>query len=232
MAPEHPVPKNGHPPIVEGQPRDVGARNARPDSRYTPSSSADDYAGQAPLLQFGEHGELTHKTIEAAGLTGQERKLAQEMLKVQAAYLEIYQALDYPTDPDGHTVDLSGVYMTQPKVAIAWTLALLGFRRSAHVYVKKRPYTAPGCYEGAYTYVDVRAPDDAAGELLPHHRSTEHHLPPDTRRLAAMRDGDRGQQLASPWSVTPTITEEWVCSVCKRELEPGQSCPDCAERKP
>jgi hypothetical protein len=197
--------------IVEGQPRSSGPHNNRINSRYGfTGSNPYDPRGGAPRLQFGERGELTPKTIEQAGLTGEERKRALEMLKVQAAYLEIYDALDYPNDPDGHVVDLSGMHMTQPKVAIAWTLALLGFRSSGRKYIKKRAYTAPGVREGAYTWVDSRAPDDAAAELAPEHRSSDHHLPPDTRRLAAIRDGDPGQKLAPPWSVTPTITEEWV----------------------
>jgi hypothetical protein len=216
------------PRIVEGQPRDVGPRNNRRNSRYSPSSTdAAAYTGKAPLLQFGEHGELTHKTIQQAGLTGEERKRALEMLKVQAAYLEIYQALDYPTDPEGHTVDLSGMHMTQPKIAIAWTLALLGFRSSGRKYIKARHYSVPGVAEGAYTWVDSRAADDAALELAPEHRSTDHHLPPDTRRLAAIRDGDEPQSLGDEWSVTPAITEEWACRLCGRPLEPGESCQHC-----
>ena len=199
------------PRIVEGQPRDVGARNNRRGSRYCPTpTEAAAYTGKAPLLQFGEHGELTHKTIQQAGLTGEERKRALEMLKVQAAYLEIYNALDYPTDPDGHTVDLSGMHMTQPKIAIAWTLALLGLRFTGRKYIKQRHYTLPGVAEGAYTWVDSRAADDAAAELAPEHSSKDHHLPPDTRRLAAIRDGDQPQDLGEQWSVTPVITEEWV----------------------
>lgn len=196
--------------IVEGQPRDAGTRS-RAESRYTPTAAETAaYTGQAPLLQFGEHGELTHKTIEQAGLTGADKKRAQEMLKVQAAYLEIYESLDFPTDPDGNVVDLSGVYMTQPKVAIAWTLALAGFRRSAHAYIKKRGYHAPGVYENAYAWVDARAADDALGDLTAEHRSSDPKLPPDTRRLAAIRDGDPPQQLPPPWSVTPEITKDGV----------------------
>ena len=197
--------------IVEGQPRDRGPRNNRRGSRYFPSGADESaYTGKAPLLQFGEQGELTHKTIEQAGLTGEAKKRAQEMLKVQAAYLEIYAALDYPNDPDGNVVDLSGMHMTQPKVAIAWTLALLGFRSSGRTYIKKRDFSGPGVVEGAYTWVDARAADDAALELLPEHSSRDPKLPPDTRRLAAIRDGDPGQQLAPPWSVTPLITRNGV----------------------
>ncbi|HVQ84613.1 MAG TPA: hypothetical protein VMS84_07540 [Mycobacterium sp.] len=213
--------------IVEGVPRQgPGRSNNRIGSSRYGFSGTNPYAGSrgVPKLQFGEYGELTPKTIEQAGLQGEERKRAQEILKVQAAYIEIYHNLDYPNDPDGHVVDLSGVHMTQPKVAIAWTLALLGFRSSGRCYIKKRHYGGPGVTEGAYTWVDARAADDAAEELLPEHRSSDHHLPPDTRRLAAQRDGDPPQDLGG-WAVTPVITEEWVCSVCGRALEPNESCP-------
>jgi hypothetical protein len=205
--------------FVQGQTRGPGRSNNRVNTRYG-FSGTNPYDGNrsAPRLQFGEYGELTPKTIAQAGLTGEERKRAMELLKVQAAYLEIYHNLDFPNDPDGHVVDLSGVHMTQPKVAIAWTLALLGFRSSGRKYIKKRHYSGPGVMEGAYTWVDARAADDAAEELQPEMRSDDHHLPPDTRRLAAIRDGDPPQDLGG-WSVTPKITEEWV------DRDTGEPCP-------
>jgi hypothetical protein len=215
--------------IVEGQgPQRPDIHNNRINSRYGFSGTNPyDRNRAAPRLQFGEYGELTPKTIAQAGLVGEERKRAMELLKLQATYLEIYHSLDYPTDPDGHVVDLSGIHMTQPKVAIAWTLTLLGFRPSGKKFIKRRAVDTPGVYDSAYTWVDIRAADDAAAELRPEHRSSDHKLPPDTRRLAAIRDGDPPQDLGG-WSVTPTITEEWVCSMCGRSLEPGESCPDCA----
>lgn len=193
--------------IVEGQPRDPGYRS-NVDSRYSPASG--DFSGRAPRLQFGDRGELTMQTIEQAGLTGEERKRALEMLKLQAVYLEIYDALEHPQDPDGHVVDLGGVHFTQPRIAIAWTLALLGFRPSGKKYIKKRHYSGPGVMDGAYTWVDSRAPETAAEELRPEHSAGDHHLPPDTRKLAAERDGAPGQQLPPAWSVTPKITESHV----------------------
>jgi hypothetical protein len=173
-----------------------------------------------PKLQFGEYGELTPRTIAQAGLTGEAKKRAQEMMKVQAAYLEIYQSLDFPNDPEGHVVDLSGIHMTQPKIAIAWTLALLGYRPSGRRYIKKREVSGPGVVQGAYTWVDARAADDAALDLLPEHKASDYKLPPDTRRLAAIRDGDPGQQLPNPWSVIPTVTEEFV----------DRNAPECYRR--
>lgn len=203
--------RNGRPrgpQLSEGQPRNPGYRSET-ESRYSfGGANPYDPSKRAPRLQFGEHGELTPRTIDQAGLTGAERDRAYEMLRVQAAYLEIYESLDYPTDPDGHVVDLSGVHMTQPKIAIAWTLALQGFRRTEHSYIKKRHYSVPGVVEGAYTWVDSRAPDTAEEELRPEHSSDDHSLPPDTRRLAAKRDGDPGQEMPDGWSVEPEITYE------------------------
>jgi hypothetical protein len=62
--------------------------------------------------------------------------------------------------------------------------------------------------EGAYTWVDARSPDDAVGELQPEHRADDPRLPPDTRRLAAIRDSAPGQEMPPGWSVTPKITFE------------------------
>jgi hypothetical protein len=198
--------RNGRATTSEGQPRTPGHRSDT-RSRYS-FGGADPYRRKPPTLQFGDRGELTPRTIDQAGLSPQEREIAYEMLLVQAAYLEIYECLDYPTDPDGHIVDLSAVHMTQPKIAIAWTLALNGFRRTDKQYIKRRHYTVPGVVEGAYTWVDVRNPDNAAEELRPEHRPDDPKLPPDTKRLAAIRDGAPGQPQPDPWSVTAKVTYE------------------------
>jgi hypothetical protein len=198
--------------VVDGSlGRSGGPQNSNVQSRYS-FPQQNPYARMAgpPKLQFGEHGELTHKTIQQAGLTGEEKKRAIEMLKVQKAYLEIYNSLDFPNDPDGHVVDLSGIHMTQPKVAIAWTLALLGYRQSGRAYIKKRGTVSPGTYDNGYYYVDSRASDNPFDDLLPHHSSHDHYLPPDTRRLAALRDGDEPQDLGSPWQQKVKVTEEFV----------------------
>lgn len=156
-----------------------------------------------PALQFGQHGELTLKTIEQANLTPPERERAIEMVKVQAAYLQILDCLSYPVDPEGHVHDLSALGPT--KIAIAWTLALNGFQPSGTSYIKKRAFTAPGVYTDAHTWVDARAADNAADELRPEHSSDDHKLPPDTRRLAAIRDDSPPMAIPPQWSVTPTI---------------------------
>ena len=64
--------------IQEGIPdRGGGPNNTNAQSRYA-FPQANPYARMAgpPKLQFGEHGELTRKTIEQAGLVGEERKRA------------------------------------------------------------------------------------------------------------------------------------------------------------
>jgi hypothetical protein len=155
-----------------------------------------------PPLQFGEHGELTPRTIKQAGLTAEEEKLAWEMLKVHAAFLEILECLSYPVDPEGHIHDLSALGPT--KNAIAWTLALNGARFSGKKYIKKR--AVPGSmYKDGHTWVDVRQPDDAAEELRPEHRADDHKLPPDTRRLAAMRDNAPPMKMPDGWHVKPEV---------------------------
>lgn len=161
-----------------------------------------------PELQFGQHGELTPRTIKQANLSPEEEKRAFEMLKVQAAYLEILDVLSYPVDPEGHVHDLSALGPT--KIAIAWTLALNGARFTGRRYIKKRFFSAPGVYSGAHTWVDARSADNAAEELRPEHQASDDSLPPDTRRLAAMRDGAPPQDLGAPeWAVKPVVTTEY-----------------------
>jgi hypothetical protein len=193
--------------VSEGQPRSPGHRSDT-QSRYSFGGDDPHRRTGPPRLEFGDRGELTPRTIEQANLSPEETQVAYEMLLCQAAYLEIYDCLDYPTDPDGHVVDLSGVHMAQPKVAIAWTLALNGFRRTDKQYIKKRYYSVPGVASNAYTWVDARSGDVAAESLRPEHRADDPKLPPDTRRLAAIRDGMPGQELPDPWSVTAKVTYE------------------------
>jgi hypothetical protein len=163
--------------------------------------------GEAPKLEFGQFGELTPKTIRQAHLSKEEEDRAWEMLHVQNAYLQIVDCLSYPVDPEGHIHDLSAIGPT--KLAIAWTLALNGFRPTGPKYIKKRPFSAPGCYKDAHTWVDVRQPDDAAQELRPEHRSGDYKLPPDTRRLAAQRDGEQPDPPPA-WSVRPEVSVDFV----------------------
>lgn len=156
-----------------------------------------------PALQFGQHGELTPRTIKQANLSPEEEARAFEMVEVQAAFLDILETMSYPVDPEGHVHDLSALGPT--KLAIAWTLALNGFRRTGKSYIKKRPFTAPGVYSDAHTWVDVRAPGTAVEELRPEHKSSDYKLPPDTRRLAALRDGDAPMKMPDGWRVKPNI---------------------------
>lgn len=155
-------------------------------------------------LTFGEMGELTPETIEQANLTPAERERAYEMVAVQAAYLQILDCLSYPVDPDGHVHDLN--MMGPTRIAIAWTLALAGMRFSAPPHIKKRWFSAPGCYQDAHTWVDAREPDNAAEALRPEHRASDPNLPPDTRRLAALRDGEPPMDMPAGWHTEAKIT--------------------------
>ena len=150
-----------------------------------------------PELTFGEWGELTDETIDQADLTDSERERAREMVRVQAAYLQILDCLSYPVDPEGHVHDLNMLGPT--KIAIAWTLALVGFRMSGLQHIKKRGFDAPGCYEDAHTWVDARAPDTAEEALRPTDKADDPTLPPDTRRLAAIRDGAAPMEMPATW---------------------------------
>jgi hypothetical protein len=136
-------------------------------------------------------------------LTPEEEKRAYEMLEVQAAYLQILDAMSYVIDPEGHIHDLSAMEPT--RLAIAWTLALNGFRQTGPRYIRKRFFNAPGVYGNAHTWVDVRAPDTAEEELRPEHKSSDPTLPPDTRRLAALRDGDPPMKMPDGWKVRPKV---------------------------
>jgi hypothetical protein len=82
---------------------------------------------------------------------------------------------------------------------------LNGARFSGKKYIKKRSFTAGGVYADAHTWVDVRGADDAAGDLKPEDRADDPYLPPDTRRLAAMRDGAPPMQLPELWKVKPKV---------------------------
>lgn len=162
----------------------------------------------APKLEFGKFGELTPKTIRQANLSPEETDRAFEVMHVQTAFLEILDCMSYPVDPEGHVHDLTAIGPT--KNAIAWTLALNGFRPTGPKYIKKRAFNAGGCYSDAHTWVDIRQPDTATEELRPEHRSSDFNLPPDTRKLAAERDKDPMPQMPDGWHVTPTVTAEFT----------------------
>lgn len=159
-------------------------------------------------LKFGRYGELTEETINQADLSDAERERAYDMLQVQHAYLQILDCLSYPVDPEGHVHDLNMLGPT--KIAIAWTLALVGFRPTGPQCIKKRHFSAPGCYEDAHTWVDAREPDTAEEALKPEHRASDHKLPPDTRRLAAIRDGEPPMEMPATWQTGPNIVHTTV----------------------
>lgn len=159
-------------------------------------------------LPFGKHGELTEETIRKASLSREEKKRAYAMLEAQHAFLDILDTMSYPVDPDGHIHDLN--HMKPTNMAIAWTLALNGFRRTGPQHIKKRYYSGGGMYQDAHTWVDMRAPDSAVDELQPEHSSADLNLPPDTRKLAANRDGEQPVNPQPEWHTEPKVIHEYA----------------------
>ncbi|AMQ66961.1 MULTISPECIES: phage gene 29 protein family protein [Mycolicibacterium] len=132
----------------------------------------------------------------AAGLDLQKARKVAQMRDVQRAYMELLEVMEYPVDQRGVPHDLNA--MSASVLAIAWTAALYGFRRSGDALIKKRKMFGPGLYENACTWVDVNAPDDAERDLKPGDFSDDRLRPPDVRGLAARRDGE-GPQVIAEW---------------------------------
>jgi len=161
-----------------------------------------------PRFSFGPDGELTSQAIKEANLTGEEKRRAYQMLEVQKAYLEMLDDLKFVSDADGNVHDLTMMPLTN--LAIAYTLTLHGWRRSGNKYIKKRHVPSAG-YEDAYTWVDSRAPDNAAQELRPEHSPHDMTLPPNTRKLAAVRDGEVATPQPPTWEDEPArIVEKYA----------------------
>ena len=148
---------------------------------------------------------ISNEDMERAGLTPEERERALEMRDVQVTYLRLLETMSYPVDQNGTTHDVN--HMPGTLMALAWTLALSGVRFSGPVYIKKRypEVPSPGMYEDVHTWVDIRQPDKASDGLRPTDRSTDTSLPPDTRRLAALRDGDEQPQPPPQWKTKPKL---------------------------
>ena len=138
-----------------------------------------------------------------AGLDPERARKIAEMREAQRAYLELLEVMEYPVDQNGRPHDLN--HMSASTLAIAWTAALYGFRRSAFSLIKKRRITGPGVYENACTWVPSDAPDDAERDLTPGDFSDDRVRPPDVRALAAKRDGDEPQVLAE-WHTKAEIS--------------------------
>jgi hypothetical protein len=64
-------------------------------------------------------------------------------------------------------------------------------------------------YQDAHTWVDARSPDTAAEELRPEHRHDDPKLPPDTRKLAADRDGIQPDNPQPEWHTSPRVTRQY-----------------------
>jgi|SRR5215472_19149495 len=96
---------------------------------------------RVPPIDFGPYGELTPRSIAQAGLTGQEKQRAYEMMAVHSAYLQILECLDYTVDADNVHHSFAAIPAT--KLAVAYHLAKCGFRRTGTSYVQKLDPTTP-----------------------------------------------------------------------------------------
>lgn len=156
---------------------------------------------------------LAHGNADAAavlaGLDDEQLQRTQDMQAAQQAYIQLCEDISYPVDQAGRVHDLQGLATRNQDLeganstlmAIFWTMTLLGYRRVGPQFIKKRYYPPSmlgGVYKDVHTWVDMRAPDDAAQELKPQHSSDDRDLPPDLRAAAARRDGQ-----------VPTVTAEW-----------------------
>jgi hypothetical protein len=117
------------------------------------------------LPDFGPQGELTPATIAAADLTPEEQRRAREVMAVQAAYLDLLEALDYVVGPDGAFHSLLAIPST--KLAIAFHLAKVGFRRTGTRYVSRAAQAPPPAAFGG-------TPQPGEGWHTPPTVTTEH----------------------------------------------------------
>lgn len=137
-----------------------------------------------------------YKVAADAGLDDEKALNVARMRDIQRAYLELLEVMEYPVDQNGRVHDLNA--MSAATLAVAWTAVLYGFRRSADPLIKKRRIIAPGVYENACTWVDIKAPDLAEKDLRPGDFSDDRLRPPDVRGMAASRDGE-GPPVMAEW---------------------------------
>lgn len=170
-------------------------------SQFIGNTKRAPFGAAGPKLPFGEHGEWTDETIRQAHLTKDEVKRAREMKKVHDAFVEIVECMSYPVDWEGNIHDLNAIGPT--KMAIAWTLALNGFRKTGKRYIKKRFYDGLGLYADAHTWVDARAPDSPEEARNGQPTDAGMFSPPvTTRRLA----DDAAPPMPEIWLAKPKIT--------------------------
>lgn len=155
------------------------------------------------MVSYLSHGDAKTAAV-VAGWDEEKKARAAEMVDVQRVYLQLMEDLIDPTDQGGRTHDLRAMEST--RLAICWTMALCGYRRSGKAYIRKRRLPDLGGTYGsqAYTWVDARAPETAEDDLLPEDRADTRIRPPDVRSLAAQRDGEEPRVLAE-WHVTPEV---------------------------
>lgn len=137
-----------------------------------------------------------------AGLSRERRNATHEMVDAQRTYLQVLEDLGtMVTDQSGRCHDLRAIQSTV--MAFAWTLSLLGYRRTAKQWIRKRRWKDQHGVERE-TWVDMRAPLT----LEEQHSADDRNLPPDIRSLAAQRD-DLSPRVQGEWhtSVEPRIVD-------------------------
>lgn len=157
---------------------------------------ADDYDDEIRYL--GNNHPPAMKAI--ADLDDAQRERTHQMIDLQRVYIQILDDMGVMVvDQNGRQHDLRAIQSTV--MAFAWTMSLLGFRKSAQPWIKKRRWTDNHGIE-RLAWVDVRQPDDPADQLTPEHKADDRNLPPDLRSLAAQRD-----------HLSPRLQGEWHVSV-------------------
>jgi hypothetical protein len=130
-----------------------------------------------------------------AGLSDERRQATHEMVDAQRVYLQVLEDLGtMVADQNGRIHDLRAIQSTV--MAFAWTLSLLGYRKTAKQWIKKRRWKDRHGVERE-TWVDIRQPDTPDEQ----HRADDRNLPPDLRSLAAQRD-DLSPRVQGEWHTT------------------------------
>lgn len=172
----------------------VAAQRATPEKKpRTKRPTADPICDELDRLDFDEEvyylGNGHEPAMQAIrDLDEQQRIRTHEMIAVQRVYLQLMEDLVNPIDQNGRNHDTQAIPATV--LAIAWTMSLLGYRRVADPYIKRR----------GRLWVDVRLPDDPAEQLQDDHKASDTTLPADVRAMAAERDGDEPRIMAE-WHV-------------------------------
>lgn len=197
----------------EGTPTPAKPARRTPAAKATPTADdicdlLDDEDFHDEMLVLARGHEEAARVL--AGMNEAQRERTGHMQEAQRVYLELANDITYPVDASGRVHDLGGLASMNADteganstlMAIFYTMALLGYRKSGPAFIKKRRMTG-GVYINANTWVDIRAVDDVHDELQPEHTQHNRDLPPDLRAAAARRDQEEGMRLSAQWKVAP-----------------------------